>query len=96
MITLDIEEFKSNIKNLEDTSLRKYTGGTRYLYDTIYSALIEERIICAGDVDFSRFSAEEYKAFHNKAIKEEESIRKIHSVFGESMPCSVSEGKEFF
>lgn len=36
MITLDIEEFKSNIKSLEDTSARKYTRGIQYLYDTVY------------------------------------------------------------
>ena len=40
MITLDIKEFKDNIKSLEDVSVRKHTGGIQYLYDTIYSAII--------------------------------------------------------
>ena len=60
MLTLDIKEFKDKIKSLEDISVREYTDGMRYLYNTIYSALIDEKNICVGDVDFSRFSKEEY------------------------------------
>jgi len=44
MITLDIKEFKDNIKSLEDVSVRKHTGGIQYLYDTIYSAIINGNI----------------------------------------------------
>lgn len=96
MIILDIEEFKSNIKSLADTSLRKYTGGTRYLYDTIYSAIINGKDICVGDIDFSRFSKEEYDSFYNKVMADENSARGLCTVFDKSLPCNVSEGKVFF
>lgn len=96
MITLDIKEFKDNIKSLADTSVRKYTGGMRYLYDTIYSALMDGKDIYVGDIDFSRFSEEEYEAFYDKVMTEENSARELCSVFDQSLPCNVSEGKVFF
>lgn len=96
MITLDIEEFKSNIKSLEDTSARKYTRGIQYLYDTVYSALTDGKDIHIGDIDFSLFSKEEYEDFHNNVELEENSARGIYSVFDRSASCSISESKMFF
>lgn len=96
MITLDIKNFMGNVKSLEDTSTRNYGGGIQYLYDTIYSALIDGKDIHIGDIDFSRFSADEYEVFHDKIIEEENSVRKLCAIFDKSLSCNVSEGKMFF
>lgn len=96
MITLNIKNFMDNIKSLEDTSMRRYEGGIQYLYDTIYSALIDGKDIHVGDIDFSRFSADEYEVFHDKVIEEENSARELSSIFDTSLSCNVSESKMFF
>ena len=96
MITLDIKEFKDNIKSLEDVSVRKHTGGIQYLYDTIYSAIINGKYIHVGDIDFSRFSASEYEVFYNKMMEIENNARALYSVFGECYRAMYLRAKYFF
>lgn len=96
MITLDIKKVINKIKKLEDTSTKKYESGIQYLYDRIYSTLIEGKDIRIGDIDFNRFSTEEYESFYNKVITEESCLDELYSVFNKSVPCNASESKVFF
>lgn len=96
MIELNIKKFVDNIKELAGEAKEQYENGIKYLYDTLFDALVNNEDIHIGDIDFSRFSGEEYRAFYDEITSNAEDIKRLYSVFDNCASCNVSANKTFF
>ena len=96
MVELNIKRFVDNIKELAGETKERYESGIKYLYDTLYDALMNNEDIHIGDIDFSRFSREEYRAFYDEVTSNTEDIKKLYSVFDSCAACNISANKTFF
>lgn len=93
---LNIKEFADQVMELEDNRTVQREEGLQYLYDTVYAALAREKSITLSDIDFSRFTADEYEEFYRELTGKAKDINRLFSVFDKSLPCSVSAGTMFF
>lgn len=96
MIELNIKEFADKVRELEDNRNVQREEGLQYLYDTIYAVLAREERITLSDIDFSRFTYDEYDEFCRELTSNEKDIKSLYSVFDKSLPCSVSARTMFF
>ncbi len=96
MMELNIKEFADKVKELDDNRNRQREEGLQYLYDTIYAVLARDESITLSDIDFSRFTADEYDEFCRELTGNAKNIDRLFSVFDKSLPCSISAGTMFF
>lgn len=93
---LNIKEFADKVMELEDNRNVQREEGLQYLYDTVYAALVREESITLSDIDFSRFTADEYEEFYRELTGEAKDIERLFSIFDKSLPCIISAGRMFF
>ncbi len=93
---LNIKEFADKVKELDDNRNAQREEGLQYLYDTVYATLMREKSIFPSDIDFSRFTYDEYMEFYRELTGKAKDIERLFSVFDKSLPCSRSAGTMFF
>lgn len=93
---LDVKMFLDSVKELKDTQSEEREAGLKYLYDVVFATLMKKGEIYLSDIDFSRFTDDEYNEFYHDAEAKTNNAERLYSLFDKAAPCGMSENRMFF
>lgn len=96
MMKLDMDMFVKKAKKINDIHTEHSSDGLKYLYDVVAPAVFKNADLYIKDVDFTRFTADEYECFCEEIIVDINNTRKLYSIISNSEPKNISRGKVFF
>ncbi|MCI8521264.1 MAG: hypothetical protein HFE51_09905 [Clostridia bacterium] len=93
---LDITEFVNKTKQICVVQNEQGENAMQYLYKMIASPILQGKDVFLSNIDFGKFTKEEYTEFCDSVMETSRETSNLYSVFCEAKPCSNSVRTMFF
>lgn len=96
MMKLDMDMFVKKVNEINSVYMEKSSGGVDYLYEVVAPAVLKNEDLYVRDVDFSRFTTDEYEQFYEEITRVINDNERLYLIMCNIKPQNAVREKEFF